>query len=150
MLYHYTDRLSAADIISDGVILARPQTLHRDMFARDKGLTTTPIVWLSTESDGDGTVAAKMIASEWPPGLIGDLCRFSVADTHPCQTLDEYILTIGMDPIWWKWVVLTGRLAGSDWNTWRLCVADIRSADWLAVDVLTRQGWRTFQERTGQ
>lgn len=136
MLYHYTDRLSAADIRRDGVIRATPITLHRDMFARDKGLETPPLVWLTVNPILDGTVITKMLVTGRPKSLIGDLWRFCVRNDYHCQSLGEYIDASGVDPAWWEWTVRTGSMAGSDYMTWRLCLADIPAADWLAIEVL--------------
>jgi len=136
MLYHYTDRLSAIDIRREGAIRATPLALHRDMFARDEGLRTDPLIWLTTSGSPDGTVLAKMRLGGWPTTMAGNLFRFVVGADYPAKTLDEYFESTGVDPGWWKWAIATGELAGSRSEDWRLCLADIPVADWLAVEVL--------------
>lgn len=149
-LYHYTDRLSAADIRRAGVIRAQPLTLHRDMFAKDKGIETGPLVWLTVDASSEGTVVGKMLANGWPSALVGDLWRFVMPGDYPTQSLGDYIEAAGMDPAWWKWAVRTGMMAGSDCATWRLAIVDIPAADWLAVEVLAEMRddgemiWRPF------
>lgn len=106
------------------------------MLARDAGFTTPPLVWLTINPIMDLTVISKMMAGGWPQSLVGDLWRFVVADDHPCQSLGEYVDSIGMDPDWWDWTVRTGDMAGSNYTTWRLCAADIPAVDWLAVESL--------------
>lgn len=143
MLYHYTDRLSAAEIKREAVIRAMPMTLHRDMLGQDAGFRTEAVVWLTINPILDGTVIAKMIAGGWPRELTGDLYRFSLPDDYPCLSLGEYVDATGMDPDWWQWSVRTGQMAGSDYTTWRLCRAYIPAADWLAVEVLESIAGRT-------
>lgn len=139
MLYHYTDRLSAADILRDGTIRAMPITLHRDMFAQDAGIVTPPIIWLTINPVLDMTVVVKMIGAGWPKALIGDLCRVVVRDDFPAQAFCDFVDamdTAGIEPAWWDWTVRTGKMAGSDYTTWYVCQVDIAREDWVAVEVL--------------
>lgn len=135
-LYHYCDRLTAADIRRDGVIRAAPLTLHRDMLARDEGLVTPPIVWLTINPIMDGTIVGKMIAGGWPKTLVGDLCRFALPGDYAPLGLAEYTESVGIDHAWWDWAVRTGEMAGSNYTTWRVLARDIPAADWLAVEVM--------------
>lgn len=134
MLYHYTDRVSAEEIVAAGLIRACPITLHRDPFARDKGLYTAPIVWLSINPILDGTVATKLLLAGW--SLVGDLYRVVLPAEYSCQSLPEYSEAAGIEPAWWEMSVATGRLAGSDYTTWRIVAHDIRSAEWLRIEKL--------------
>lgn len=141
MLYHYTDRLSLADIRREGVIRAAPQTLHRDMLARDRGLDTPPLVWLTINPVLDGTVVSKLVAAGWPETLTGDLCRVVLPAGYAGDLgLGEWTEQVGIDPEWWTWVVRTGAMAGSDYTTWRICPRDIPAADWLRCEALTGAG----------
>jgi hypothetical protein len=141
MLYHYTDRLSCADIRREGVIRAAPLRLHRDLLARDEGEPTpTPIVWLTSNPVIDGTVLAKMVGAGWPPSLIGDLCRIAVRADYPALALGEYCDHHRMDARLWDCVVRTGALVGSDYTTWRLAETDIPAGDWLSVEALAGIG----------
>jgi hypothetical protein len=136
MLYHYTDRASAADICRERVIRAAPLRLHRDLLARDIGMETVPLVWLTTNPVLEGTVAAKMLSAGWPSRLTGDLWRFTVAETVATQSLPEFVQAQGMDPSWWQWTVRTAALAFSDYSMWRVSLADIAQRDWKAVEAL--------------
>ena len=37
---------------------------------------------------------------------------------------------------WWKMVVQTGHVCGSDYTTWRVCPRDVPASDFVAVEVL--------------
>lgn len=139
-LYHYTDRLSAAEILAAGVIRAQPMTLHRDVLRRDQGYTTPPIVWLSTEPVLDGTVRAKLLAAGWPRRLHGHVFRFLIGDDVPAAALDDYSRAAGIDVAWWEWAIRTASFAGSQWRTWRLVDRDISRQEWLCVQVQTATG----------
>lgn len=133
--YHYTDRLSAADIRRDGILRAYPLTLHRDMFGRDRGKETVPVVWLTTAESPERTVTAKLVAAGWPL-VAGDLVRFAIPDDYPGVTAfpgyhEPYL---GCDPIWWDWALRTAVMAGSRWEDWRTVARDVPAADWLAVE----------------
>jgi len=136
MLYHYTDRLSGAEIRHAGIIRATPITLHRDMFGADKGLQTKPIVWLTVNPIFEGTVVSKLFASGWPRKLIGDIWRIGVADDYQCQPLDDYTASAGIDHDWWDWTIRTGKMVQSFAADWRICDRDIPAADWRVVEVL--------------
>lgn len=151
-LYHYTDALSAADILREKAIVASSQRLHRDVLCRDDGYETEPLVWLTTNPYVDGTIVSKMLAASWPMTLVGDLYRFVVEDAEGRYlSLGEYVDRTGMDPAWWNWVVKTGELAGSDYTTWRLSLKDIPASKWLAAEVLDsidskRTLWKLWEE----
>jgi len=137
MLYHYTDRLSLADIRREGVIRAQPITLYRDLFGNGPNITTPPIVWLTINPILDGTVVAKMMAGGWPKSLIGDLCRVVLPDEYEPRGLAEWTELHGIDGEWWNCAVQTGMLAGSDYTTWRIHDADIVATDWLRTETLS-------------
>ena len=136
MLYHYTDRLSTADIVRDKIIRAMPATLHRDMLGQDAGYQTEPIVWLTTNPILDGTVFVKMLSGGWPKDMEGNLCRFCLRVNYPSLTLADFVRETGMDANLWQWAVRTGKMAGSHYTTWRLCRHDVPSTEWLAVEKL--------------
>lgn len=142
MLYHYTDRLTARDIRRDGAIRPERLTLHRDMMGTDRGKRTAPIIWLTTATDWEPTVAAKLIANGWPRLLIGELYRFVLADSFPCVGLDEYIQSSGIDSEWWRWMVMTGAMSGADVSAWRIATTPIEKSDWLDVQRLMDRGFQ--------
>lgn len=136
-LYHYTDRLTAADIIQCGLIRARSLTLHRDLLGQDEGRVTAPLVWLSSNPVIESTVAAKLWAAGWPRSLIGDLYRFAVADDYAPLGLGEFADQSGIEHEWWEWIVRTGALVGSHYTTWRCYPGNIAAADWQRVEKLS-------------
>lgn len=141
MLYHYTDRLSGAEIRAAGVIRAQSMRLYRDIHARDAGYEIEPVVWLSTETAIDATVAAKLIVAGWPEDMTGQIWRFA-ADPADALTVSQFVDATGMDRMWWEWAVKTGAAAGSHWRTWRLVRRDVPASEWLAVEVRTKNGWQ--------
>ena len=138
-LFHYTDRPSAADIIRDRMIKAHPQTLHRDMFARDEGFVTPPIIWLTTDCQVEMTVVSKIsYANPEISTMVGAVWRICLPGRYCTVNLSEYTDSRGIDPDWWNWVVSTGRMVRSDLLNWRVHSADIPAADWLKVEVLKK------------
>lgn len=137
MLYHYTDRHSAADILKAGCIRARSITLHKDMLGRDHGFATKPLVWLTINPIIEGTVIAKMRIGGWQSPFVGDLWRFALPKDYAPFGLGEYSDQHKIADAWWEWTVRTGALAGSDYTTWRLHSRHIPAKDWCAVEVLS-------------
>lgn len=137
MLYHYTDRLTAADIIRCGLIRAQSLTLHRDMLGQDEGRCTPPLVWLSTDSVIERTVTVKLWAAGWSRHLTGDLYRFALSDDYAPLGLAEYADQVGIELDWWEWIVRTGALVGSHYTTWRCYPGDIIAADWKSIEKLS-------------
>lgn len=138
MLYHYTDRLSIADICRDGEIRANPQTLHKDLLGQDEGLTTEPIVWLTINPILDGTVLWKMRAAGWD-AIPGNLCRVVIPADYNDIGLGDYTDLMGIAPEWWMMVVQTGKMAGSDYTTWRIHRQPIPASDWVSVEIADTQ-----------
>lgn len=148
-LYHYTDRESAAKIMEDGVIRAMPMTLHRDMLARDDGLATPPLVWLTINPILSGTVLTKLKLDGFGST---DLCRVVLPGDYCDEGLAEYTERVGIAHDWWDWVVRTGMMAGDHYTCWRLCDHDIPRDAWLAVEILTHlatDGVPTWEEYRG-
>ena len=140
-LYHYTDRLSGAEILAAGVIRAQSMLLYRDMWASPPGSAIEPVVWLSTAETVDGTVVAKLLAAGWPPDLTGQVWRFCV-DPPEALKLPDFIAATGMDRGLWEWAIKTGAVVGSHWRDWRLLPRDLPASEWLTVEMLTADGWR--------
>lgn len=139
MIYHYTDRLSAADIRRDGFIRAYPLTLHRDMFARDAGKDTVPLVWFTMSGSPDATVLAKLKLGGWPMPPFGDLYRFVLPADYPAAErwiAGECDPVLGCEPIWWQWTLGTAEMAGSRRDDWRLVLWDVPLSDVIAIEVL--------------
>ncbi len=136
-IYHYTDRLSAADIRRDGVILAHPLILHRDVLARDEGKATVPMVCCTTSPVGDPTVVVKMRLGGWPMPPVGDLVRFALPIAHPHAVPFPEAVTepiFGADPVWWQWTLATALMAGSHPGWWRQVLRDVPLADVIAIE----------------
>ncbi len=135
MLYHYTDRISGAEIRTAGVIRAAPITLHQDMLAQDSGFVTPPIVWLTTSPEPDPTVWTKLRAAGWPLAP-GDIWRVTVpGDYADALPLSAWSDSVGIDPAWWHWTIKTAALVGSYWRDWRVVPHDLIASDWLDIDL---------------
>lgn len=137
MLYHYTDRLSLADIRRDGVLRTRPMTLYRDMFARGPSKRTPPVVNLTLNPVFEGTIIAKMQAAGWPRELVGDLCRVAIPDNHPgLLAWSDWAKCV--EPEWWEWVIRTAAMARSYPEDWVMATEDIPASAWATTEVLER------------
>jgi hypothetical protein len=155
-LYHYTDRLTGADILKDGRIRTRKQTLYKDMHGAHSGragFETPPLLWLTTDPVMEMTVYWKMIGAKWPEGLVNDLWRFVLPPDYSPLGLAEYAKAKKIDLDWWKCVVASGHVGGSDYTTWRLHSRPIPKSDWTRVEILSGyddQGnpiWTPLSER---
>jgi hypothetical protein len=138
-IYHYTDRLSAAEILRDGRIRARPTTLYKDVHGAaggSRGYTTPPLIWLSINPLVEPTIVWKLIGAGWPKRLVNDLWRFVLPASYAPMGLAEYSDANRIDTAWWQWVVQSGAMVGSDYTTWRLYPRHIPREDWAAVEVL--------------
>ncbi len=142
-VHHYTDRLSAADVVRAGLIRAHPLTLHRDIFARDAGLDTVPVVWFTAAPDPEPTVLLKLAACGWPMPPVGDLYRFALPADHPSVRpfpRPEGDPIAGADCVWWQWALATAHAAGSRWEDWRLVTDHVPLAHVVAVERLAAAG----------
>lgn len=155
MLYHYTDRLSGADICREGLIRAHSMRLHKDMYGQDQGLVTPPLVWLTLNPVIEGTVVFKLINAGWKMRA-GELWRIVLPADYAPLGLAEYSDQHHIEPSWWEWTVRTGELAASDYTTWRLHSADIPRIDWIKVEALAQWAkdgptrWRTIESINAQ
>ena len=138
MIWHYTERLSAADVLHEGVIRAKPKTLHKDAFARDRGIDTVPVVWFTASNEPDATVLAKMKIGGWPMPPIGDLYRFALPDDYPVERIpDDEGPVLGIATEWWFWTVMTAQMAGETLADTRMILRDVPLSDVIAVEVLS-------------
>lgn len=139
-LYHYTDRLSGADILRIGTIKAHQLVLYSDLLAQTPVGTTPPIVWLTTERRWDETVARKLQAGGWPYPPYEQLWRFAVRPDIRCQTLEQFSKSTGIAFEQWSWVIVTAELVKTDWHDWRIVDRNVARSDWLGIERLTRAG----------
>lgn len=138
MIYHYTTR--GALIVKSGVIKARPMLVFRDLMATDK-VELEPVVWFTINPILDGTVVISEAAQGVRLGP-GDLWRFGVADDVAPLGLAEWAEKHGHPPELFTYMVITGKLAGSDYTCWRVCEEDVPKGKWLAVERLYGEEWR--------
>lgn len=138
LLYHYTTVQAARSIVRDGRIRAAEQTLHRDMFARDAGRLVGPHVWFTENPLGEATTGAKQRAAGYRGDFVGHMARVAVRfDGVESYSLEEYAARTATSWEDWMWVVRTTEMAGGDWEIWRLAAADVPSAAFAAVEVMT-------------
>jgi hypothetical protein len=140
--YHYTDRLSGAQILKAGRIRTHKQTLYKNASGAaggGHGFTTPPILWLSVNPIIDGTIHAKIAGTRWPDvePLVQNIWRFVLPKDYATVGLIEYSTAQRIDLAWWKWVVVSGELARAHYMTWRIHSRPIPASDWLRVEVLT-------------
>lgn len=121
MLYHYTDKTSAAEIIRDGVIRAYPTTLYLSMFGDGESIDTPPVVWLTKSATLDGTVAVKLRCAGWSAE---DVRRIAV-EVSDAMDIAEFIKQSQIKKDWFMWSLITARLAGSDARDWRIVTRDV-------------------------
>jgi hypothetical protein len=137
-LYHYTSRTAIAQIVRDGEIRPAPMRLYRDLLLADEGVMSDPIVWLTINPIIETTIVARLAAaareSRQALSLAGELYRIVLPATYSALSLGEYVDSRGMDPSLWDNVVLTGKMAGSDYTCWRLVESPIPAADWLRIE----------------
>lgn len=123
-LYHYTDKLCYDEIVACGVIRASRLRLYQDMFAQGEYRETLPCVWLTENDQAEPTVLAKLVAAGWQPGDV----RQITVDVDDTIGLDEFAQRCQHDWAWWKWMLLTAQLAGSNPNEWRMALHDVAVA----------------------
>jgi len=117
----------------DGVVRAASLTLHDDLFCRDTGHRTPPMVWLTTSDTPDGTVIMKLLNAGWALEP-ENIWRIVLPDAYPCQRLETYSQSAGIKWKRWKWVVSTAQLVSPDWRDWRIVPHDVPATDWLRVE----------------
>lgn len=140
MQYHYTDRLSGAEILQDGRIRAQPLTLYKAMdgkAAGRAGFETPPVVWLTENPILELTVYIKLTHMGWPDRLVNDLWRFVLPENYAPLNLEHFSIQHRIDRSWWKWVLYSAELADVNPAHWRLLGKPIPLADCTAVEVLT-------------
>lgn len=142
MLYHYTNRDSAADARRDGVLRAYPVIVCKDLFGRESA-ELAPAVWFTTEADRPSlTVLAKMQINGWPLDKPGMVWRFAVDDAVAPLTLDQWAYPHEYEPALFRWMMATAHMAGESWEDWRLSAVDVPAEQWLAVQSLHGDRWK--------
>jgi len=133
-LYHYTDSTAAAEIIRDGVIRASTMRVYRDLIPDvSRSIEIGPVVWLTINYILEGTTLFKLKRQNIEP--VGGLVRFVTG--YICDVgLADYCDRHKLDPEWFTPMVQTGKLAGSDYTTWRLLDRDIPKDEWLRAEKL--------------
>jgi hypothetical protein len=139
MLYHYTDRDSAAEIVRDGVIRAEPVIVMSALIG-GREIELAPAVWF-TIADECPTVLAKMQVGGWPIDKPGMVWRICVEDTVAPLDLAAWAHPHDYDPQIFRWMLLTAQFAGEDWTAWRLCGADVPREQWVAMQSLCGGEW---------
>lgn len=139
MLWHYTDRDSAADIRGDRRIKAHPVLVRTALVGGDE-VSLAGAVWF-TPSDGCPTVLAKLAFHGWPVGRPGVVWRFGVADEAVPDDLPAWAFDRGYDPGVFRWMLMTAHLAGENWEAWRLHGDDVPEREWLSVQSLNGGTW---------
>lgn len=125
MIYHYTT--NGAQVLKSGVLKAQPMLIYRDLLAREQ-LLLEPVVWFTTSESVDLTVLIKAKCEH-----LKSVYRITVADETAPLDLIEWAYNHHHSSGLFKWMLLTGKLAGSDYRQWRLCEQDVDKSKWLEV-----------------
>lgn len=123
MLYHYTDRVSAAEILRDGVIKAHPVVVYPHLLGGEP-IVLDKAVWLTTSPVASATVAVKLHLAGWPVDEPGAVWRLAV-DDETLPDLVDWAFARDYDPALFRWMVRTAKLVGEYWIDWRLASADV-------------------------
>jgi hypothetical protein len=138
MLYHYTDRSSAALICQEGVIKAKPVYVF-DALLGGQETKLAPAVWLTCCGDGCPTVEISLALHGWPLNEPLMFWRFCVDDEIGKDDLEAFAHRHGYDESLFQYMLLTSMVAGEDWRDWRLSRGDVTS--WVQVEALEKSGW---------
>jgi len=130
MLWHYTDRDSAADIRRQGVIRAQPVIVHTALFGGEE-VQLAPAVWFTRADTLPPTIRAKLLVGGWPLDLPGMVWRFGVAEATAPLDLPAWAHPHGYPPALFRWMLATAHLGGEDWQDWRLSAVDVPARLWL-------------------
>lgn len=134
MLYHYTDCVTAREIIAAGQINANPVIVYRDLLGREK-IELARAVWLTTAEVPPPTVLAKLIVAGWS---VDQVWRF-VVDVEALD-LPDWAGQHDYDPGLFRWMMLTATMAGENWENWRLTNDAI--AKWASVESFQGNIWK--------
>lgn len=145
MLYHYTDRDSASDIMRDNVLRAHPVLIRTALIGGEE-IALAPAVWFTPLDTPAPTILAKLRLFGWPVDKPGMIWRFGVADDVASLDLPAWAHPHGYNPELFRWMLLTAQLVGEDWQQWRLSAADVPRVEWLAVEELQGDGWHPVTE----
>ena len=137
IIYHYTDRLSAADIRRDKIIKAYPIGLHLDLLANDEPVMTRPLCWLTVDSVMETTILSKLLAGGWRREFVGDIVRFSVTESSEFLTLLEFMKSSQIPLNRFTNMISTSIMSGSNPGDWRLSLREIPASEWLSVEILS-------------
>jgi hypothetical protein len=140
MIWHYTDRDSAADIRRDNLIRAHPVVIHTQILG-GQPVSLAPAVWF-TRADDCPTVLAKLTYAGWPLQQPGIIWRFGVDEATVPLDLPAWALPHQYDPKLFQFMLWTAQLAGDNWQDWCLSPTDVPRTAWLAVQSLQPYGWR--------
>jgi len=140
MLYHYTDRDSAREIIEAGALRAEPVRVRTALIGGEE-LLLARCVWFTRSAEVSPTVKAKLAVAGWPLDRPEMLWRFGVADGAVPLDLPAWAYPHGYDPQLFRWMLVTAHVAGERWEDWRLSDADVPRERWLAVESLGAGGW---------
>ena len=139
LIYHYTGLREIRSILRVGVLRAEPMILWKGLltFGDPSSIQrrTQPIVWFTLDDRVEMTVYLKHLGNDPKPH--GKLFRVSVPYGYAGDLgLGEYSDFVGIPGEDWRWVVLTGEMAGSDCGYWRIVPHDVPREDWAGVEVL--------------
>lgn len=141
LLWHYTDRDSAADAIRDKLLKAHPVIVRSALIGGEEILLDNA-VWFTVAETFPPTVLAKLTLGGWPLDKPGILWRIGVADEVAPEDLPDWAFRRQYETSLFRWMLLTAHLAREDWEQWRLCDEAVEASKWLAVQSLHGDTWK--------
>lgn len=148
-LYHYTIGYHLPAIVGDGRLRAN---------ARHRG-SAMPVLWLSTHPVWEPSAVKQVVDADGTLQIIGreqlvtrgrGVFRFVVAPTQPLFDWAQYVAMSGVDPELARHLEDSGRRGGADPAQWRVCLADVPAAQWLAIELYapTTSTWIALERRS--
>lgn len=140
MIYHYTFAELGERILKDGVIRARPVLVFLDLIGTD-ALELAPVVWFTKSSDPSPTVLLSGAATGFNVNSPGSVWRFTAEDSVAKKDLVDWACSHSYQTTLFRFMLLTSRLAGEDYEQWRLAEKNVPIEEWVAVERLINGQW---------
>ena len=137
VLFHYTDRVAAEEILRQRVLRAHSTTVHGYHPRRDERVETPPLVWLTTNAYLEGSVVQKMMQNAGRQSIVNDICRFILRPDPTALTLRRYAKSVNIPLRFFSWMMAFANELGPGCKLWRCCPRDIPIEDWRGVEILT-------------
>lgn len=141
LLFHYTSRAAAIEILRSGVLRAFP-VVAQD-FRQPVTTQLAPAVWLTRRPQPSPMVLARMLLDGLAPEQDGACWRFLIdGRKYPLPSLGSWILGNGYAPRLFVWLMTAASFVGDDFNDWHLSPEDIPLGQLAGVQSFRAGEWR--------